>query len=106
LRLQGIAYLNRKHKKGSWSLHQNLTIFIQSWVCAHPNDLFYSQDASEVNGIQMPFIIGDGPPNSLKDSNANSKVKTMKKEGIGVRSLVHNILGLRGVCQSSKWGLK
>jgi hypothetical protein len=41
LRLQIIAYLDHKHKKGNWHLHWNLEIFIQSWVCAHPNDVFY-----------------------------------------------------------------
>jgi hypothetical protein len=38
----------------------------------------------------------DAPPNSLKDSIANPKVKTM--EGIGVCSLIHNILGVNGAC--------
>jgi hypothetical protein len=30
---------------------------IQSWVCAHPDDVFYFQDVSEVNGIHVPFTI-------------------------------------------------
>jgi len=41
----------------------------------------------------------DAPPNSLKDSNANLKVKTMK--GVGVCSLVHNTSGVRRTCWSS-----
>jgi hypothetical protein len=61
LRLQDIAYLDQKHKKGSWCLHWDSTIPIQSWACVHPNDVFYFQNASEVNGIQMPFTIGDAP---------------------------------------------
>jgi hypothetical protein len=34
--------------------------------------------------------VGDAPPNSLIDSIANPKVKTMEGEGIGVRSLIWN----------------
>jgi hypothetical protein len=43
LRLQNIIYLDWKHKKGSWCLHWNLTIFNQSWVCVHPDDIFHFQ---------------------------------------------------------------
>jgi len=49
--LQDITYLDWKHKKGIWHLHKNLTLFIQSWVCVHPNDVFYFQDVGEMNGI-------------------------------------------------------
>jgi hypothetical protein len=45
LQLQDIAYLDRKHKRGTWCLHTNLALFIQSWVCAHPDEVFYFQDA-------------------------------------------------------------
>jgi hypothetical protein len=51
LGLQNIVYLDWKHKKDSWCLHRNLTIFIQSCVCVHLDDVFYFQDASEVNEI-------------------------------------------------------
>ncbi len=44
------------------------------------------------------------PPNSLKDSNASLKVKIMK--GVGVCSLAHNILEVRGACWSSAMGTK
>jgi hypothetical protein len=37
---QDITYLDRKHKRGIWPLHTNLTLFIHSWVCAHPDDIF------------------------------------------------------------------
>jgi len=40
----------------------------------------------------------DTPPNSLKVSNASSKVKIMEEEGVGVHSLVHNISGGRRTC--------
>jgi hypothetical protein len=41
----------------------------------------------------------DGTPrNSLKDSNASPKMKAMKEEQVGVWSLAHSILGIRGVC--------
>jgi hypothetical protein len=58
LRLQDIAYLDWKHKKGIWCLHTNPMLSIQSWVCAHPDDVFYFQDVGEVNGIHIPFTIG------------------------------------------------
>ncbi len=40
LRLQDIAYLDRKHKKGIWPLHTNWTLSIESWVCVHLDDVF------------------------------------------------------------------
>jgi hypothetical protein len=40
----------------------------------------------------------DAPPNSLKDSNASSRVKTSEEKGIGVRSVVRNISGVKGAC--------
>ncbi len=58
LQLQDISYLDQKHKKGIWCLHKNLMFSIQSWVCDHHDDVFYFQDASEVNGSQVPFTIG------------------------------------------------
>ncbi len=40
----------------------------------------------------------DAPPNSLKNSNACPKVKTMKEKGVGVHSLDCNTSGVRGAC--------
>ncbi len=51
LQFQDIAYLDQKHKRGTWRLHTNLMFSIQSWVCAHPNDVLYFQGVGEVNGI-------------------------------------------------------
>ncbi len=45
--LQDITYLDRKHKRGTWRLHTNSVLSIQSWVCVHPNDVFYVQDVSD-----------------------------------------------------------
>ncbi len=42
----------------------------------------------------------DAPPNSLKDSNANPKMKTM--EGVAICSLTHNISRVKGLCESSR----
>jgi hypothetical protein len=47
----------------------------------------------------------DAPPKSFKYSNVNPKVKTME-EGIGVRSLVCSILGVKKVCWNFKMGMK
>jgi hypothetical protein len=56
--LQDIAHLDRKHKKGNWCLHTNPAISIWSWAFQHLEDVFFSQDVSEINGIQIPFTIG------------------------------------------------
>ncbi len=58
IRLQDIAYLDQKHKKGSWRLHTNLALSIRSWGLQHPKDVFFFQDVGEINGIQVPFTIG------------------------------------------------
>jgi hypothetical protein len=39
--LQDIAYLDRKHKKGSWHLHTNPTISIWSWALQHPENVLF-----------------------------------------------------------------
>ncbi len=39
-RLQDITYLDWNHKRDIWCLHRNLALSIQSWVCAHPDDVF------------------------------------------------------------------
>jgi hypothetical protein len=38
----------------------------------------------------------DAPPNALMDLIANPKVKIVKREGVGVRFLVHNTSGVEG----------
>jgi hypothetical protein len=45
---------------------------------------------------------GDTPPNSLMDSNVNPKVKITKGEGVGLRSLAHNISGVKR-CRLPIW---
>jgi hypothetical protein len=57
IKQQDIAYLDCKHKKWSWRLHQNPAISLCTWAFSHPNYMFYFQDASEDNGIHVPFII-------------------------------------------------
>jgi hypothetical protein len=47
----------------------------------------------------------DTPPNFLMDSTMSPKVKTMEGEGVGVRSLVHNTLGVEGHARALGWGL-
>jgi hypothetical protein len=42
----------------------------------------------------------------LKDLNANLKVKAMKENGGGVCFLVYSILGVKGVCWSSRVKIK
>jgi hypothetical protein len=48
----------------------------------------------------------DAPPNSLKDSNANSKMKIMKEKGVGVCFLIHNTSGVKRMSGTPKWGLR
>jgi len=45
------------------------------------------------------------PPHSLKDSNANLKVKTTREEGVEVCSLAHNISMVEGHARAPRWGL-
>jgi hypothetical protein len=52
------------------------------------------------------FAVFDTPPNSLKDSNASLKVKTLKEEKVRVRSLIRNTLGVRGACYNSEMGTR
>ncbi len=66
IRQQNITYLDHKHKKGSWRLHQNPTISLRTWAFSHPDDVFYFQDASEDNGIHVPFTIGIQTPSQLQ----------------------------------------
>ncbi len=58
IRLQDIAYLDWKHKKGSWCLHTNPAISIQSWAFQHSKDVFFFQNVGEINRIQVPSTIG------------------------------------------------
>jgi hypothetical protein len=47
----------------------------------------------------------DALPSSLMDSTVSPKVKTTKGEGIGVRSLAHNTLRVKGRVRALGWGL-
>jgi len=65
IRQQNVAYLDHKHKKRNWHLHQNLAISLRTWAFNHPDDVFYFQDANEDNGIHVPFTIGIQTPSQL-----------------------------------------
>jgi hypothetical protein len=56
--------------------------------------------------INIRLSLVDAPPHSLKDSNGNSKVKTMEEEGVGVRFLAHNTSKVEGRVGVPRWGLK
>ncbi len=43
-------------------MHINLAISIPSWVLKHLKDVLFFQDASVINGIQIPFTIGIQTP--------------------------------------------
>jgi hypothetical protein len=58
IRQQYIAYLDYKHKRGSWCLDKNPSISLCTWAFNHPDYVFYFQDANEDNGIHVPFTIG------------------------------------------------
>jgi len=62
IQLQDITYLVKKHKKGSWCLHTNPIISIQSWALQHPEDVFFLQDVGEINRVQVPFTISIQTP--------------------------------------------
>jgi phosphatidylserine decarboxylase len=63
---QNIVYLDRKHTKRSWCLHQNPAISFRTWAFYHPDDVFYFQDASEDNGIHVSFTIRIQTPSQLQ----------------------------------------
>jgi hypothetical protein len=48
----------------------------------------------------------DAPPSSLMDSPANPKMKIMKGNEIGARSLVRNTLGVKGHVGTLRWELE
>jgi len=54
--------------------------------------------------LDLNYKLIDTPPNSLKDSNASPKVKTME-EGFGVCSLARNTLKVEGHVKARGWGL-
>ncbi len=66
IRQQDIAYLDRKHTKMNWRLHKNPAISLCTWAFCHPNYVFYFQNASENNGIHVPFTIGIQTPSQLQ----------------------------------------
>jgi len=66
IKQQNIAYLDCKFKKGNWCLHQNPDISLRTWAFNHLDDVFYFQDASEDNGIHVPFTIGIQTPFQLQ----------------------------------------
>ncbi len=47
--------------------------------------------------------ICDALPSSLMDSTTSPKVKIMKGEGIRLRSLAHNTLGVEGCAGAPGW---
>jgi hypothetical protein len=53
----------------------------------------------------MTMIKIDEPPNFLKYSNANPKVK-ITEEGVGVCSLVHSTLGVKRACWNPTMGTR
>ncbi len=57
IQLQNIAYLDGKHKKGSWHLQINPTLLIWSWVLQHLEDVLFLQDVGEINKTQVLFTI-------------------------------------------------
>ncbi len=68
IRLQNIAYLNQKHKKGSWCLHTNPTISIRFGAFQHPKDVSFFQDFGEIKETQIPFTIGIQTPTQYEST--------------------------------------
>ncbi len=50
-------------------------------------------------------MMDDAPPNSLKNSNVNLKVKIVEEKRVGVHSLIRNTSGVRGHVGALGWGL-
>jgi hypothetical protein len=56
--------------------------------------------------LLMNVCFFDAPPHSLKDLNANLKMKITKEEGVGVHSLACNISRAEGCVGAPTWGLR
>ncbi len=52
-----------------------------------------------MKSLKIPYNLIDAPPNSMMDSTASPKVKTMKGKGVGARSLAHSTSGVGGVLE-------
>ncbi len=50
-------------------------------------------------------MMDDAPPNSLKNSNVNLKVKIVEEKRVGVHSLIRNTSRVRGHVGALGWGL-
>jgi hypothetical protein len=48
----------------------------------------------------------DAPLNSLKESNASPRMKTMEGKRIGAHFLAYNTFGVRGACWSFEMGTR
>jgi hypothetical protein len=49
--------------------------------------------------VHVKYLVHiDAPPNSLKNSNANPKVKITKEKRVGACSLARITYGVRGIC--------
>jgi hypothetical protein len=85
----------------------NILIMWVCYVCGLVCELgVHILKPKKVHGIckeKAPFVVHT-PPRSLKNSNANSKVKTMK-ERFGVRSLVCSTSGVEGRAKALGRGL-
>jgi hypothetical protein len=57
--------LDHKYTQKSWHLQKKFAISLYTWV-SHLDDVFYFQDASEDNGIHVPFTIGIQTPSQLQ----------------------------------------
>jgi hypothetical protein len=53
-------------KKKELALTPKFDHFLLHMEFSHPNDVFYFQDASEDNGIHVPFTIGIQTPSQLQ----------------------------------------
>ncbi len=61
---------------------------------------------SHVKVIMERYFGCDASPDSLMDSIASPKVKTIEGEGVGARSLACSTLGVEGHAGVSGWGLR
>lgn len=62
---QNIVFLNQKHKKRSYRLHNNHAISVQYWAFQHLEDVFF-QEVDEVNGVQMPSTLSIQTPSQCQ----------------------------------------
>jgi hypothetical protein len=88
----------------TWLKLPHLSIVGLIWcVYTHPFNPKGVHVLCRTHGNERIGTHNDAPPSSLMDSTMNPKVKIVEGEGVGVRSLARNTLGVKGCAGAPRW---